>query len=136
MSTGVSRVRCEPNNPEGLRAMEWFRSTYTGVSSLTIWSVMTGLPVQTTGVPKDLWDFGRCYRLLETIPEWKPRLREVAIAYQAWVPFVLEWDALTTFYEEYKRSGLSPDASDAYNHITRIIGTCLRRRTSPSEPQE
>ena len=81
-------------------ALSWFRGFDTGVSSLTIWSVMTGHPVQNTGIPYDPADFGRCYRLLELFPEWKTRLGEVSARYPEWRPFVEAWPRLTAMYEK------------------------------------
>jgi hypothetical protein len=80
------------------KAWAWFMSGDTGTSSKTIWSVMTGIPIDCADVPYDPSDFGRCHRLLEKFPEWRERLGEVAARYPVWGPLVREWPALTRRY--------------------------------------
>lgn len=61
------------------RALYWAASDDTGVSSKTLLAHMTGNPkVGYTSPPSDADDRGRCIRLLELIPEWIPRLSELA----------------------------------------------------------
>lgn len=61
------------------RALFWSLSGDTGNSSRTIASHMTGIPAKDmTMPPSDASDRGRCIRLLELIPEWIPRLQELA----------------------------------------------------------
>lgn len=92
------------------QAMAWLQGTDTGVSSKTIWSVMTGHPVESYSIPYDPADFGRCYRLLQVMPEWRTRLHLVADKYPRWRPFVDHWDELTALYEEELKSptGMAP----------------------------
>lgn len=80
----------------------WLANGDTGISSETIWSVMTGLPVQRHGYPYDPADFGRCYRLLRVMPSWRARLPEVAARFprSAWPALIEAWDELTALYEE------------------------------------
>lgn len=84
------------------RALQWITSRDTGISSETIWSVMMGCPkargIMGADVPHDPADFGRCYRLLKAIPEWRERLAEVAQQYSEWTPLVREWPHLTKMY--------------------------------------
>lgn len=92
------------------RAIDWIASGDTGLSSETIWSVMMGAQ-QVRGYrrgayPLDPDDFGRCYRLLSRIPEWRPRLPEVADRYPfVWCGLVESWDELTALYEEEVGTG-------------------------------
>jgi hypothetical protein len=81
---------------------DWARGRDTGISSGTIYAVITGhaSPCGWRDIPHDPSDFGRCYRLLELFPQWKQRLGLVAAAYPAWKPFVREWDKLTQMYEK------------------------------------
>jgi hypothetical protein len=81
-------------------ALKWFRHWNTGVSSLTIWSAMTGCPVQRYDIPYDPDDFSRCYTLLQLVPRWRSRLHLVSRLCPKWKPFVAAWDELTTLYEE------------------------------------
>ena len=81
----------------------WISSTATGTSSKTIWQTLSGIfipDLRWHDVPHDPTDFGRCYRLLKVMPEWRERLSEVADKYPTWAPFVREWDRLTAMYEE------------------------------------
>ena len=88
-----------PATPE-----QWSASRDTGISSMSIYSVMMGVPVDQADVPHDPDDFGRCYRLLQLFPAWKARLDEVAARYPAWRSLVQEWDALESLYEDALRS--------------------------------
>src|SRR6516164_3966881 len=58
-----------------VRAVRWLEGVDTGISSETIWRTLTGETPSDTDVPCDPSDFGRCYRLLKIMPEWRPRLR-------------------------------------------------------------
>lgn len=60
------------------RALFWAMSGDTGISSETIANHMLGYPQRRSGPPSDADDRGRCIRLLELIPEWIPRLSELA----------------------------------------------------------
>jgi hypothetical protein len=92
----------------------WICGCDTGTSSKTIFSVMTGSPTGRADIPYDPDDFGRCYRLLKLIPEWRQRLGEVSEKYSKWIPLVEHWDELTDLYE----SGLSKD--DCHKLYTRM----------------
>lgn len=90
------------------RALQWKVGGDTGISSETIWAVMMGVEkTDTFGPmpPSDPSDFGRCYRLLQFIPEWRERLPEVATKHPMWGPLVREWDELTAMYEDSLKSG-------------------------------
>jgi hypothetical protein len=103
---------CEPTwtEPEPKTWREWAEGRDTGVSSFTIWAVMTGLPspMKSLDVPYDPADFGRCYRLLKLMPEWRPRLGRVTKHCARWRPFVDAWDELTALYEEELPTGTCP----------------------------
>lgn len=73
------------------RANRWRESGDTGASSKTIWGVMMGLPYRHASHPLDGDDLGRCIRLLERIPEWKPRLPEMAAVSPYWAALVENW---------------------------------------------
>ena len=83
----------------------WIRNGDTGVSSETIWSVMTGCPVRYADIPYDPSDFGRCYRLLKIMPSWRARLPKVAERYPKWGPMVEAWEELTALYEDELANG-------------------------------
>lgn len=87
------------------RAIDWLLSGDTGRSSKCICCVLTGSPtVADNGFcafPMDASDFGRCYRLLQRIPEWRARLPEVAALFPQWGPLVAAWDEVSLMYEAY-----------------------------------
>ncbi len=94
---------------------EWLKSRDTGISSLTIFEVMTGINLRPgilihPDLPYDPSDFGRCYRLLNKFPEWRVRLPEVAKLYPTWSGLIDNWAELTTLYEEelQNESGRAP----------------------------
>ena len=84
-------------------ARAWISNGDTGLSSETIWRVLTGW-VGTAqwypSVPLDPSDFGRCYRLLYVMPSWRARLSEVSQTYPEWERLVDVWDELTALYKE------------------------------------
>ncbi len=90
------------------RKAEWWRSGDTGISSETIMALFSGTERDRPDTPSDPSDFGRCYRLLERIPEFRPRLQEVADKYPNWQPLVDNWEELRTLYEEEHPTGLCP----------------------------
>lgn len=113
-----AKAKAEAN---GDAELEWVNGSDTGISSLTIFSVlsegnrhralsllgrwpMDALP----DVPHDPSDFGRCYRLLKLFPAWRTRLGEVARKHQAWAPFVAAWPELEALFEQESRSGMAP----------------------------
>lgn len=93
----------------------WFAAGQTGTSSTTIWSVMTGHPVECTDVPHDPDDFGRCVRLLDEFPRWRGRMKRVSDKYPAWMGLVGAWDELDALYRAEKRMGL-------YDRIKELTG--------------
>jgi hypothetical protein len=96
--------------PGSMTADEWLTCGDTGLSSITIWSVMTGRkpPRFRPSVPIDPADFGRCHRLLQRFPEWRVRLGEVGAAYPEWAGLVRCWDELTALYEQELPRGTAP----------------------------
>lgn len=83
-----------------MKPEQWIINGETGTSSKTIWAVMMNAVMDNRkntwdyGVPHDPDDLKRCVNMLTLIPEWRPRLQEVANAFPIWTPFVREWDKL------------------------------------------
>ena len=104
----------------------WAASRDTGVSSFTIYTVMTGVPFPYSDydIPYDPADFGRCYRLLKLAPDFRERLPEVAAKFPIWKPFVEAWDELTALYEEeiQNASGMAPKLYARMKEIRATIG--------------
>jgi len=86
---------------EDRRVQEWLMSGDTGISSKVILSFMTGLKLPKkdySNWPHDPSDLGRCVRLLDRFPEWRPRLPEMASAYPAWKPMLDNWAEMERLY--------------------------------------
>lgn len=88
--------------------LAWLASEGRGVSSETIFQVMTGIPFQQYSTPCDPSDFGRCFSLLMRFPEWRPRLQEVADRFPKWQPLVDSWSEMETLYLEELPNGTAP----------------------------
>lgn len=79
---------------------EWLNSWDTGISSKSIFHYMT-LGAKSGGPPSDPADLGRCLRLLERFPEWKPRMPEMASVGRGWDQIMPKWDDIVaSFFRE------------------------------------
>lgn len=78
-------------SPERLGA--WIRSWDTGLSSEAIFHYMT-LGIKGGATPADPSDLGRCLRLLECFPEWKPRMVEMSDVSKEWALLIPHWSAI------------------------------------------
>ena len=94
--------------------VRWFLSGDNGASSEAIVAHMTGCadillvedeegadraPVFCCMAPSDPSDLGRCLRLLERYPEWKPRIQQMTVYGPAWAGICAQWDALVASME-------------------------------------
>jgi hypothetical protein len=79
----------------------WFAGEDTGVSSNTIAAFMCGANMRKVYkmTPSDPADLGRCLRLIEQFPEWKPRIPELASLGKNWGILAQNWDALALSME-------------------------------------
>jgi len=81
------------------RALAWAIGRDTGASSTAIMAVMTGnKPESRYDYPVDGSDLGRCLRLLDLIPEWKPRMGEMRAICPQWAALVDHWDELSAMH--------------------------------------
>jgi hypothetical protein len=87
------------------RAFKWLFSEDTGLSSMSICAHMLGETYE-GDAPSDVGDLGRCLRLLERIPEWKPRIKEMAQHGPAWAGLIGQWDHIVRLYQE--EAGVKP----------------------------
>lgn len=94
--------------PVPMAALDWILGDDTGLSSLTIWAVMTGCTasLRAPRPPLDTYDFGRCHRLLTAVPGWRDRLNEVATCFPTWKPLVAAWTELEDLYNRSDRATL------------------------------
>jgi hypothetical protein len=97
-----------------VRARLWLTGGDTGISSQAMFGVLMGPPVpkwnDSYNWPRDPSDFGRCFRLLEKFPEFRPRLGEVCAAMPSWEPMITAWPEMESLYrEELKnKDGMAP----------------------------
>lgn len=74
------------------RAAKWIAGSDTGMSSKAIFGHMLGgAAPEARAHPRDDGDFGRCYRLLKLIPEWRARIDEMAQHGDYWKALVARW---------------------------------------------
>lgn len=84
------------------RAAAWLCDGRVGTSSRAIHDHMLGLEAKRGySHPHDPDDLNRCLLLLELIPEWKPRMPEMAQRSDAWSGLIERWEEIVaTFLEE------------------------------------
>lgn len=103
------------------RASKWIVSCDTGASSKTIWSVMMGVERSDRSYPHDPGDFGRCYRLLTLIPEWRARLAEMATVSNYWSALVENWEKIERQYLDELAGNSAPKTYKLMQSILRPI---------------
>ena len=107
------------------RANKWIMSNDTGISSKTIWGVMMGSITNSKdtvneffcSIPADPSDFGRCYRLLLLIPEWKTDLQKVADIFPKWQPLIDNWEKCEQLYLRDLPTGVCGELYDFMKEI-------------------
>lgn len=97
--------------------LEWYRGQDSGISSETIFQVMTGIPVKWTSTPMDSGDFGRCHRMLKLFPEWHSRLCEVSEQFPEWKQLIDNWSRLEVLYEKEKHNEVYELIKRCCNHV-------------------
>ncbi len=80
------------------RALMWLSGRDSGMSSVAICHHMLGMKSDGS-FPWDPADLGRCLRLLERFPEWKPRIGEMARYSHTWAALAARWDELAAMME-------------------------------------
>jgi hypothetical protein len=122
---------------------EWLAGGDAGLSSATIWSVMTGCrPGRLAGsgpyIPLDSDDLGRCIRLLERFSEWRARLPELVDVHAGWTPIVENWDRLVALYraEPADHRGWRPKLEAAFRALFANRCCCGSYVLGDGEPGE
>jgi hypothetical protein len=104
------------------KALAWIVGNDTGMSSKALWAVMMGQKSDRSH-PHDPADLGRCLRLLEAVPEWKPRLSEMAAVSNYWAALVANWAELERLMRE--ETGMKRDwqgkATKTYDKMKAIL---------------
>ena len=81
----------------------WLTKGERGTSSEVMFQRLSGKDIGQASVnthPSDSMDFGRCYMLLEAIPEWKAELHKLKEISNMWNGLVCNWDVLSAMYVE------------------------------------
>lgn len=106
-------------------ALRWIAGDDTGVSSKMIWAHMLNVTCKPPWwrYPSDPADLGRCLRLLELVPEWKQRIKEMAEHGPTWAALVAHWDELEQSMRD--EVGIAWEKGDkaprTYAHMRRIL---------------
>ncbi len=84
------------------KMFQWISGYETGASSITIWAAIMDLEHPTPNIPYDVYDFQRCYNLLNLCDETtqKITLKKLAYQYDKWKSFVQNWDKLSELYKK------------------------------------
>lgn len=107
------------------RATKWLRDGQVGMSSRAIHDHMLGL-VSRDGFshPHDPDDLNRCLLLLDLIPEWKPRMGEMAQHGPHWAALAANWESIAEAF--LREAGLdwrySNHAPETYALMRRALG--------------
>ena len=89
--------------------IKWITGDDTGISSKAIFAIMQGVePDRKWGsnYPSDPADFGRCYRLLKLIPEWKLDVSKFDCP--VWKEYIRVWGQFEKLWEEESPGGRCP----------------------------
>lgn len=90
-------------------AERWLSGLHVGISSRTMFAALadsTALMAEsgrgqfTPDTPYDAADFGRCFGLLEMMPEWRSKLSRVSDKHPEWRLLIDNWSELETLYKE------------------------------------
>ncbi|ARU03000.1 DNA translocase FtsK [Yoonia vestfoldensis] len=73
---------------------DWLESGDTGASVRAIVAHLTGIGESTGIYPSDAADFGRCERMLATVPGLRPELHRMTEINDYWAALVPQWDAI------------------------------------------
>lgn len=119
----------EPDADIEERSMWWTSNGEAGTSSKTVQAVMTGgRTSELRGHPHDVDDLRRIMLLLDLVPEWRPRMGEMAAVSPEWKALAAVWEPIA---EAYLRD--CPDMRGASPDAHRLIGDALAgARTSAS----
>lgn len=98
------------------KAEFWYSYGERGMSSETIYKVLTTGKSVATHHPCDPDDFRRCYMLLKMVPEWRNSLHRMKEVSSVWSALVDNWDTLTQMLEEQ----LAGKRNDMYQFMKKL----------------
>lgn len=92
-------------------AITWLSGGDTGLSSACLCAVMAGVKPRQIHHPVDPADLGRCIRLLDQVPYWRPRLYEMAKVSPSWAAVIAGWNERESLYRAEAASGTTSQCS-------------------------
>ena len=100
---------------ENERLVKWFFSWRVGASAKTMVAALAGVDpcdfaTHNANIPHDCDDLGRCIFLLDSVPEFRPRLAMVGERFTKFQPYIERWEEL----EKLHRESHCPKTGDAY----------------------
>jgi hypothetical protein len=104
------------------RLGQWLLNGDTGISSGTMAAIALGATkVKKCHVdaPYDPADFGRCYRLVQKVPEIREHFPRIGKKVKVFAGILREWDDLVRLYERDKPKG---ESTELYNRIRTLRG--------------
>lgn len=107
------------------RAWWWWNNGERGMSSEAMWRCfMNGVNSHSPAAhPSDPDDFGRCYRLLKVVPEWKNELHKLKALSPVWDRLIDNWHNLNEMFEQNERENwVNYKEIGMYEFMQEIIG--------------
>lgn len=93
---------------DGMGLVAWLDSDDTGLSSRFMAMYLSSRLCNEIHWPHDPDDFGRCYRLLQAVPELRDRLPYLENASVQWAALVKHWSELESLWVEESPAGAAP----------------------------
>lgn len=107
----MNSAPCAPKTvDEALSYLAWASGPDSGHSSAFIFESFTGLPSGIESsffnpVPCDIGDFGRCSRLVQRFPQFKPHLFRLKKVSREWMNVIVNWEKLDELLASYQNDG-------------------------------
>ncbi len=111
------------------KVLLWFSEGDTGSSSEAMALTLCGIKLDRNNCnwwspwPHDADDFGRCYRLVQKIPELRLRLNEMESLGPIWKKIAQNWDELCLLFEK-------PEYTELYKRLQEITATDSKNQVS------
>ena len=123
MTTKMDRPTAEERIARTPGLVTWLARNRRGLSSEAIATHLTGVTIGSGDekhYPHDPGDLGRCIRLLDAVPSFRPRMSEMATAGREWAALAAQWGQLETSYR-CELNGGNGMAPKTYALMRRLI---------------
>lgn len=109
-------------------ALKWITSHDTCAASISMWCTLQRVPLPQgyASVPINDADFGRCYRMLRSIPGWRERIGEVHDV-DGWSSLIEDWGELERLYEQIDSTRNYAEEIEARRRLCRRLRECAWR---------